>query len=278
MRILYLGDVVGKSGRVALTEHLPTIKINFSIDFVVVCGENAAHGFGITEKICSSFFNSGVDVITLGNHAWDQREIIKYIKIENRLLRPFNYPEGTVGQGFGVYKTTKGSKVAVCQIMGKLFMKHKVMDPFIILDQYLNDTVLGKDVDCIIIDIHGEATSEKTALGVLSDGRASLVVGSHSHVPTSDARILNLGTAYQTDAGMCGPYNSVIGMDSDIALRRFMSSERVERLEPAKGIATLCGVVVDVCNKTGLANSIYPFKTGGDLSDTSRNLPLKEVN
>ncbi len=273
MRILYLGDVVGKSGRVALTEKLPALKKKFSIDFVVVCGENAAHGFGITEKICVSFFNCGVDVITLGNHAWDQKEIINYIRKENRLLRPSNYPEGTVGQGFGVYKTRKGKRIAVCQIMGKLFMKHKVLDPFYVLDKYLDNISLCQDVDCIIIDVHGEATSEKTALGVLSDGRASLVVGSHSHVPTSDSRILNSGTAYQTDAGMCGPYNSVIGMDSDIALKRFMSPDRLDRLEPAKGIATLCGVMVDICDKTGLAASIYPFTTGGDLSDTSKNIP-----
>ena len=278
MRILYLGDVVGKSGRDYLTKELPLLRVNLSIDFVVVCGENAAHGFGITEKICNNFYQSGVDVITLGNHAWDKKEIINYIRVEKRLLRPLNYPVGTVGQGKGIYITGNGRRVAVCQVMGRLFMKHKVDSPFDILDKYLNETILKRDADVILIDVHGEATSEKTALGVLSDGRASLVVGSHSHIPTSDTRILKLGTGYQTDAGMCGPYESVIGMDAKIALSKFSSAEKGERLEPAKGPATLCGVIVDIADNTGLASSIYPLRVGGDLSDSINLIPKKNLN
>lgn len=265
MRLLYLGDIMGKSGRQAVIDLLPGLRSQLALDFVVACGENAAHGFGITVKICEALFSAGVDVITTGNHAWDQREIIDYIPTEPRLLRPINYAEGTPGLGSGLYQAENGRQVAVCQVMGRLFMP-PIDDPFRALEDFLGSTQLGRDADAIIIDIHGEATSEKTALGCISDGRASLSVGSHSHIPTSDTRILPAGTGFQTDAGMCGPYDSVIGMDAGIAIRRFVNSLPGERLEPATGPSTLCGVVVDTDDRTGLAERIYPLRVGGDLA------------
>lgn len=248
-------------------ERLPELRREMSLDFVVACAENAAHGFGITIKICEALYASGVDVITTGNHAWDQREIIDYIPTQPRLLRPLNYQDGTPGTGSGLYATADGRRVAVCQVMGRLFMP-PIDDPFRAIETFLSTTQLGRDADAIIVDIHGEATSEKAAIGVVADGRASLAVGSHSHVPTADTRILPAGTAFQTDAGMCGPYDSVIGMDAGIAVRRFVETVPGERLEPATGPATLCGVIVDTDEDTGLAVAAYPFREGGDLMVT----------
>lgn len=256
---------MGKTGRNAVMERLPELRASMGLDFVVACGENAAHGFGITVKICEALFEAGVDVITTGNHAWDQREIIDYIPTEPRLLRPANYPEGTPGQGAGLYQTSDGRRVAVVQVMGRLNMP-PIDEPFRCLEDFLGGTQLGTDADAIVVDIHGEATSEKTALGCISDGRASLAVGSHSHIPTSDTRILPAGTAYQTDAGMCGCYDSVIGMDAGIAVRRFVNSIPGERLEPATGPSTICGVVVDTDDQTGLAVSVHPLRDGGYLA------------
>jgi 2',3'-cyclic-nucleotide 2'-phosphodiesterase len=265
MRLLYLGDIMGKSGRQAVIDRMPELRDRLGLDFVVACGENAAHGFGITVKICEALFSAGVDVITTGNHAWDQREIIDYIPTEPRLLRPINYAEGTPGLGAGMYQTAAGQRVAVCQVMGRLFMP-PIDEPFRALEKFLAGTQLGRDVDAIVIDIHGEATSEKTALGCIADGRASLAVGSHSHIPTADTRILPAGTGFQTDAGMCGPYDSVIGMDAGIAIRRFVDSLPGERLEPASGPATICGVMVETDDRTGLAHGIYPLRMGGELA------------
>ena len=268
MKILYLGDIVGKSGRTAVMERVSALRNELGLDFVIACGENAAHGFGITIKICEALFGAGVDVITTGNHAWDQREIIDYIGTESRLLRPANYPDGTPGQGAGLYSTASNGRIAVIQVMGRLFMP-SVDDPFRCLDEFLRGTQLGRDADAIVVDIHGEATSEKTALGYIADGRASLAVGSHSHIPTADTRLLPSGTAYQTDAGMCGPYDSIIGMDTGIAVRRFMDALPGERLEPAKGVATLCGVVVETDDQSGLAVSVQPLREGGLLDPAS---------
>ncbi|NKB43793.1 MAG: metallophosphoesterase [Alphaproteobacteria bacterium] len=265
MRILYLGDIMGKSGRQAVIDRLPDLRGQLGLDFVIACGENAAHGFGITVKICEALFLAGVDVITTGNHAWDQREIIDYIPTEPRLLRPINYADGTPGLGSGLYHTADGRQVAVCQVMGRLFMP-PIDDPFRALETFLGGTQLGQDADAIVIDIHGEATSEKTALGCIADGRASLAVGSHSHIPTSDTRIMPAGTGFQTDAGMCGPFDSVIGMDAGIAVRRFVDSLPGERLEPASGTATICGVMVETDDRTGLADKIYPLRDGGELA------------
>ena len=265
MRLLYLGDIMGKSGRQAVIDRLPDLRVALGLDFVIACGENAAHGFGITIKICEVLYEAGVDVITTGNHAWDQREIIDYIAREPRLLRPANFPDGTPGQGAGLFQTADGRRVAVVQIMGRLFMPPSD-EPFRCLEDFLNGTQLSRDADAIVVDIHGEATSEKTALGCIADGRASLAVGSHSHIPTADTRILPAGTAYQTDAGMCGPYDSVIGMDAGIAVRRFVNSLPGERLEPATGPATLCGVMVETDEKTGLATAVHPLRDGGLLA------------
>jgi metallophosphoesterase (TIGR00282 family) len=269
MRLLYLGDIMGKAGRTAVLDRLPALRSDLDLDFVVACGENAAHGFGITVKICEALFDVGVDVITTGNHAWDQREIIDYIPTQPRLLRPLNYQDGTPGTGSGLYESHNGRRVAVCQVMGRLFMP-PIDDPFRAVETFLSTTQLGRDADAIVVDIHGEATSEKAAIGVVADGRASLAVGSHSHIPTADTRILPAGTAFQTDAGMCGPYDSVIGMDAGIAVRRFVETVPGERLEPATGPATLCGVIVDTDDDTGLAVAVYPFREGGDLAGTNR--------
>ena len=264
MKVLYIGDVVGKSGRKAVTEHLPRLQDQLGLDFVVLNGENAAHGFGITGAICDQFFDMGVDVITTGNHAWDQREIVDYIKAEPRLLRPVNYPEGTPGQGVGVYEAKNGQKVCVIQAMGRLFMD-PLDDPFQGIQRALLNKTLGDKVAFTLIDIHAEATSEKMAVGHHFDGQASMVVGTHSHIPTADAQILPNGTAYQTDAGMCGDYDSVIGMTKAPAIGRFISKMKGERLAPASGEGTLCAVYVETDDATGLATTVSPVRVGGRL-------------
>ena len=264
MKVLYIGDVVGKSGRRAVLDHLPRLQDELSLDFVVVNGENAAHGFGITGAICETFFEAGVDVVTTGNHAWDQREIVEYIQTEPRLLRPVNYPEGTPGQGVGIYEAKNGQKVCVIQAMGRLFMD-PLDDPFAGVQRALLNKKLGQKTDFILIDIHAEATSEKMAMGQHFDGQASMVVGTHSHIPTGDAQIFPGGTAYQTDAGMCGDYDSVIGMTKGPAIGRFISKMRGERLAPASGEGTLCAVYVESDDTTGLAIKISPVRLGGRL-------------
>lgn len=264
MKVLYIGDVVGKSGRKAVEDHLPRLREQLALDFVVVNGENSAHGFGITGPICESFFELGVDAITTGNHAWDQREIIEYMQTEPRLLRPVNYPEGTPGRGVGVYEAKNGQKVCVIQAMGRLFMD-PLDDPFQGVQRALLNRRLGEAVDFVLIDIHAEATSEKMAIGQHFDGQASMVVGTHSHIPTADAQILPQGTAYQTDAGMCGDYDSVIGMTKGPAIGRFITKVRGERLTPAAGEGTLCAVYVESDDATGLAKTISPVRLGGRL-------------
>lgn len=264
MKVLYIGDVVGKSGRKAVEDHLPRVREQLGLDFVVVNGENSAHGFGITGPICESLFELGVDVITTGNHAWDQREIIEYMQTEPRLLRPVNYPEGTPGRGVGVYEAKNGQKVCVIQAMGRLFMD-PLDDPFQGVQRALLNRRLGEAVDFVLIDIHAEATSEKMAIGQHFDGQASMVVGTHSHIPTADAQILPQGTAYQTDAGMCGDYDSVIGMTKGPAIGRFITKVRGERLTPALGEGTLCAVYVESDDATGLAKTISPVRLGGRL-------------
>jgi metallophosphoesterase (TIGR00282 family) len=264
VRVLFLGDVMGEAGRKAVLRHVPRLREDLGLDFVVCNGENSAGGFGITEKICDSYFDAGVDVITTGNHAWDQREILSYIDREPRLLRPCNYPPGTPGRGAGLYATASGKQVLVIQVMTRLFMD-PLDDPFRAVDEAIASHRLVETVDFILLDIHGEATSEKQALAWASDGRISAAVGSHSHVPTADARILPSGTAYQTDAGMCGDYDSIIGMKAPAAVNRFVTKMRTERLEPADGDATLCGVFVETSDATGLATRCSPVRIGGRL-------------
>ncbi|MBF0095495.1 MAG: YmdB family metallophosphoesterase, partial [Alphaproteobacteria bacterium] len=216
-------------------------------------------------RICQDFYALGVDVITTGNHVWDQREIISYIDGDQKLLRPLNYPRGTPGRGAAVYDAPNGAKVLVAQVMGRLFMD-PLDDPFAAVDALLSGYPLGTRVQATVIDVHGEASSEKMAMGHLADGRASLVVGSHTHVPTADAQILPGGTAYQTDAGMCGDYNSVIGVIKEPSLARFMRKMPTDRLAPAEGEATLCGVYLETDEVSGLARVVRPVRVGGRLS------------
>lgn len=267
MRILFLGDVVGRSAREAVIKEIPEIRRNFSIDFVIVNGENAAGGFGITEKICEDFFSSGIDCITTGNHVWDQKELFDYIKNENRLLRPINYPEETPGKGFEIFPNQLG-RVLVINVMGRLFME-SLDDPFNAIEKVLDENPLGITCDAIVIDIHAETTSEKTAMGHFCDGRVSLVVGTHTHIPTADYQILPYGTAYQTDAGMCGDYDSVIGMEKTEPIRRFVEKTPGGRFNPAQGSPTLCGVIIETL-PDGLSETIEPFRLGGILSQTKK--------
>ncbi len=271
MKILYCGDIVARSGREVVLQHLPQLIEDHQLDFVIANGENAAHGFGITKSICQDLFKAGVDIITTGNHAWDQKEIINYISQEKRLIRPINYPKGTPGQGCVFTTTKKGQQVLVINAMARLFMD-PLDDPFSLIDEVLNKYPLGGIVKAIVIDFHGEATSEKMAMGHFCDGRASFVVGSHSHIPTADAQILPQGTAYQTDAGMCGDYNSVIGMEKNVPIWRFTKKIPGERLSPAQGPGTLCGVYVETDDQTGLAVHISPVILGPRLHN--RAIPL----
>lgn len=265
MRLLFLGDIVGRSGRSAVIERLPVLRRRLAADFVVANGENAAHGFGITARIAEDLYAAGVDCITTGNHVWDQREILAYIDTDRRLLRPLNYPSGTPGRGVGVYATPDGRQVMVVNAMARLFMD-AIDDPFAAIDRALADVAMPRTVDAVIVDFHGEATSEKMAMGHFLDGRVSLVVGTHSHVPTADAMILVGGTAYQTDAGMTGDYDSVIGMHKDAPIARFVSKLPSERLQPAEGAATVCGVLVETDDASGLARRVAPIRAGGRLS------------
>tara|TARA_B100002052_G_scaffold239093_1_gene223053 strand:- start:235 stop:1032 length:798 start_codon:yes stop_codon:yes gene_type:complete len=264
MRILFLGDVVGKSGCASIKKNLKNIIKNKNIDFVIVNGENAAEeGVGISEKISNELFSYGVDVITTGNHVWDLKETAQYITQENKLLRPFNLPSATPGEGFGIYKLKNGLKIGVLNLMGNIFMK-KCENVFESSVLFLKKNVLKKDFDFLVVDFHGEITSEKMAIGHFFDGKATLVVGTHTHVPTNDARILNNGTAYLTDAGMCGDYNSVIGMNKENSLNKFLKKDAVKHF-PATGEASLCGLILDANKKTGLADKIESFIFGGDL-------------
>ena len=266
MRILFLGDVVGVSGCSKIMNNLLNqIKKN-NIDFVIVNGENAAEaGVGLTKEICQDFFNCGVNVITTGNHVWDQKDIMDFIDKENRLLRPKNLFEPSPGKGFEVYTTEQNIKIGVLNLMGNVFMK-KCDDVFEISEKFLKKYKLKEDYDLLIVDFHGEITSEKNAIGHFFDGKATLVIGTHTHIPTNDARVLKNGTAYQTDAGMCGDYDSVIGMNKDNSLNRFMKKDSVKHY-PAKGDATLCGVIVDCNIETGLANKIESYIFGGQLNN-----------
>jgi metallophosphoesterase (TIGR00282 family) len=266
MRILFLGDVVGTTGCSMLQKNLLSIKKSKNIDFVIVNGENAAKsGVGITDDICKDFFNCGVDVITTGNHVWDQKETMEFIEKENRLLRPKNLFEPAPGKGFEIYQTKSNFKVGVLNLMGNVFMK-KCDDVFEISENFMQSYKLKNDYDFLVVDFHGEITSEKNAIGHFFDGSATLVVGTHTHIPTNDARILNKGTAYQTDAGMCGDYDSVIGMNKENSINRFMKKNSSKHF-PALGEATLCGVIVDCNVETGLADKIESYIFGGHLTN-----------
>lgn len=263
MKLLFIGDIVGRAGRDAVKEHLPGLRKDLALDCVITNAENAAHGFGITEKICAELYEAGVDIITLGNHAWDQREVIPYLERDKTLVRPINYPPGTPGRGVVKHKLPGGKQIVVINVMGRLFME-LLDNPFFAVDQALQQYKLGHNVDAVVLDVHAEATSEKMAMGHYFDGRVSFVVGTHTHIPTADAMILGGGTAYQSDAGMSGSYDSVIGMDKKACIDRFIKKPVLERMTPAKGEGTLSGVYV-VLNDKGLAEHIEPVRLGGRL-------------
>ena len=266
MRILFLGDVVGISGYSKIMNSLKNEIKSKNIDFVIVNGENAAEqGVGLTEEICQNFFSCGVDVITTGNHVWDQKEIMEFIDKEERLLRPKNLFEPSPGKGFHIYRVKENVKIGVLNLMGNVFMK-KSEDVFEISQKFIKEHKLKEDYDLLIVDFHGEITSEKNAIGHLFDGNASLVVGTHTHIPTNDARILKGGTGYQTDAGMCGDYDSVIGMNKDNSINRFLKKNSTKHF-PATGDATLSGVIVECDIKTGLATKIQSYICGGQLKN-----------
>ena len=266
MRLIFLGDVVGKSGREAVYEQLPIMRERYKPDLVVVNGENAAHGFGITEDIYLKLREAGADVVTLGNHSFDQKEALIFIERERNLLRPINWPAGCPGRGAQLVETAKGQRVLVLQAMGRVMIEPQLDDPFPAVMREIEQCKLGRDVDAILIDMHAEASSEKMAMGHFVDGRASLVVGTHTHTPTADHQILPNGTAYMTDAGMCGDYDSIIGMAKEEPLQRFLRKLPIERMKPAEGPATVCGVAVETDDKTGLAVMVAPIRVGGRLS------------
>ena len=267
MNILILGDIMGPSGREAIIKKLPDLIKKKAIDFVIVNGENAADpGVGITKKNTEEFFKAGTDVITTGNHVWDQKETMEFITSEKRLLRPENLIKGSPGVGFGIFNSKNNKKVAVINLMGNIFMK-KCEDVFEAAKKFIHIIKLKRDADFIIVDLHGEITSEKMAMGYLFDGKATMVVGTHTHVPTSDHRIMEKGTAYQTDVGMCGDYNSVIGMNRDNSLKKFFNDPSAIKHFPALGKGTISGLLVCANDETGLADKVEPIILGESLEN-----------
>jgi metallophosphoesterase (TIGR00282 family) len=264
MRLLFLGDIVGRSGRHAVVEALPGLKRRFALDFVVINGENAAGGFGITEAIVDELIEAGADAVTLGNHAFDQKEALVFIERQDRLIRPINYPQGTPGRGAALIKSASGAEVLIINAMGRIFMP-ELDDPFRAIDAELTACPLKEGADAILIDFHAEATSEKQAMGYFVDGRASAVIGTHTHVPTADERVLPSGTAYISDVGMCGDYNSVLGMDVDEPVSRFLTKIQRQRFEPARGPGTVSGLAVEIDDKTGLAVRCGALRMGPNL-------------
>ncbi|WP_374469283.1 YmdB family metallophosphoesterase [Phenylobacterium sp.] len=273
MRFAFFGDVVGRSGREGLAEHLPALRRRLDLEFVIVNAENAAAGFGITEATARELFDAGADCLTLGNHSWDQKEALTYIVREPRLIRPLNYPAlaEAPGRGAQMFETHSGKRILVVNLLGRVFMD-ALDDPFAAVDKELEACPLGAVADAVVVDMHAEATSEKMAMGHFCDGRATLVVGTHSHVPTADAQVLPGGTAYQTDAGACADYDSVIGNQKEEPLRRFTTRISGGRYKPAEGPATVCGVYVETDPATGLARRIEPIRIGGRLKETVPSL------
>jgi metallophosphoesterase (TIGR00282 family) len=264
LRILFIGDVVGRSGRAIVSERLPGLVRDWKLDLVLLNGENAAGGFGITEAIFNEFIDAGVDAVTLGNHAWDQREALVFIERAPKLIRPINFPKGTPGKGAAMIEAKNGAHALVINAMGRIFMD-PLDDPFTMIDNELNACPLKNGADAIVLDFHCEATSEKQSMGHFVDGRASLVVGTHTHAPTADHQILPAGTGFISDIGMTGDYDSVIGMEKEEPLARFLTGLTTGRYEPASGTATLSGVAVETDDKTGLATKIAPVRLGGKL-------------
>jgi 2',3'-cyclic-nucleotide 2'-phosphodiesterase len=266
LHILVCGDVMGRAGREAVKQHLPRLKQDLAVDLAIVNGENAAHGFGLSERLAGELYEAGADILTTGNHVWDQRELIGQIDRDPRILRPANFPPGAPGAGHRLHRLGDGRTVLVVNLMGRLFME-VLDDPFASLNAILAEHPLGGAATAVVVDFHAEATSEKMAFGHFADGRVSAVVGTHTHVPTADAQILPGGTAYLSDAGMCGDYDSVIGMEKAPSVRRFVTRMPSEKKpQPAEGEATLCGVFLEIDDATGLARRIEPVRVGGRLS------------
>ncbi len=269
MRILFIGDIYGRSGREALAEHLPKLDEQLKPDAIIVNGENAAHGRGINEKICREFYELGVDIVTTGNHIWAQREVIPYIQQSKRLIRPINYPPGTPGKGITEMRLDDGRVLKVINAMGRVFMD-ALDDPFRCVANILENERLGQTAQAIFIDFHAEVTSEKMAFGLHFDGKVSAIVGTHTHIPTADARILPNGTAYLTDAGMSGDYDSVIGADKHVPIERFVTQMPTDKMRPASGPGTVCGLMVVTNDNTGKAMAVAPVRIGPHLQN---NIP-----
>jgi 2',3'-cyclic-nucleotide 2'-phosphodiesterase len=265
MRILFLGDVMGRAGRAAVADRLPGLRKDWALDFVVVNGENASGGMGLTGAHAKALLEAGADCLTLGDHAFDQKDMLAFIEQEPRVIRPLNYAKAAPGKGSRLFTDARGRKVLVAQVLGQVFMKRPFDDPFSAIQPVFHAHPLGGMAQAVIVDMHCEATSEKMAMGHWCDGRASLMVGTHTHVPTADAMILPGGCGYLTDAGMCGDYNSVIGMQKDEPMRRFITQMSSARFEPAGGEATLSGVFVETDDRSGKATRIAPVRIGGRL-------------
>jgi metallophosphoesterase (TIGR00282 family) len=267
MNLLFCGDIVGQSGRSALRNHLPQIKLDHKIDFTIASCDNASGGFGVNKNAYQELIDMGCDVLTGGDHIWDQREITSFINDAKKLLRPINFPKTCPGVGARIFVTSGNKKILVLHLLGQVFIKYHVGCPFEAALEVITNNPLGKEVDAIFVDFHAEATSEKMAMGKYLDGKVSAVIGSHTHIPTNDCHVMKGGTAYQTDAGMCGDYDSVIGMQQTVPLQMFVYKRKFDKMEPAKGEATICATVVQLDDKTGLAKKIYPLKIGGVLGE-----------
>ncbi len=265
MRILFVSDVVGNGGRRIVCDELPSLRDCLQVDFVVVNGENAAHGRGISPRLASKLFDAGADVITLGNHAFDEASILVHLERENRILRPVNIARGAPGAEFGIYPVSDGRSILVISALGRKYMEELYGNPFSDVDELITENALGREVNATVLDFHAEATSEKMAMGHWCDGRVSLVVGTHTHVPTADARVLRGGTGYMTDVGMCGNFDSVIGYEKTEPLRRFVTGMRGGRFEPDTKNPTLCAIFAVTDDTTGLATKVSPIQVGGDL-------------
>ncbi|MFW2545179.1 TIGR00282 family metallophosphoesterase [Primorskyibacter sp. 2E107] len=268
MRLLFLGDVMGRSGRQGIVDRLAKLRDDWRLDFVVVNGENASNGAGLTAAHANLLFEAGADVVTLGDHAFDQKDMLTHIESDNRIIRPLNFAKQAPGRGAGLFSDRRGRKVLVAQVLGQVFMKRAFDDPFSALDDILRRHPLGGQAQAIVVDMHCEATSEKMGAGHFCDGRASLVVGTHTHVPTGDAQILPGGTAFLSDAGMCGDYNSVIGMEKAEPMRRFVTGMAKGRFQPAAGEATLSGIFVETDDRTGKAVAVKMVRQGGRLEQS----------
>ena len=266
MRILFLGDVVGRAGREAVARHLPGLRTDWKLDFVVVNGENATGGAGLSAAHAQGLLDAGADALTLGDHAFDQKEMLGFIETEPRIVRPLNFSKAAPGRGARVFEATQGRRVLVAQVLGRVFMNRPFDDPFSAVEPVLKAHPRGGLVQASLLDIHAEATSEKMGMGHFCDGRASIVVGTHTHVPTADAMVMPGGTAYQSDAGMCGDYGGVIGMDPEEPMRRFVTGMGKGRFTPSLGEATLAGLYVETDDRSGAATRAVAVRVGGRLS------------